>query len=195
MFYWDWFEHYLRSVFFLDRLPKNIVFEGHIIPSRPPNIVSFFYLSITGGEFYKYQIISTFLNSMVIFSIYLFCKDYLKIENKYLFLIISIVIFLIPSILRQITYTWTKAFCAFYVILGFYFYLAFLKNQDYLSLFISSFLLGISFIIHFSAACYIIPLFLHLAFRTVLNKNLIKKNFYFLLNFSHYNFYIFFMGD
>ncbi|HOK57308.1 MAG TPA: glycosyltransferase family 39 protein [bacterium] len=177
LFYWDWFEHFLRSIFFLDRLPKDIVFEGYIIPSRPPffNIVCFFYLSITGGEFYKYQIVSTFLNSMLILSVYLFCKEYLKIENKYLFLIVCVVMFLNPAILRQITYTWTKAFCAFYVILGLYFYLKFLKNQNSLHLFISSFLFGIGFIVHFSAGCYIVPVFLHLAFRTILNKNLIKK--------------------
>ncbi|MCX7917532.1 MAG: glycosyltransferase family 39 protein [bacterium] len=177
LFYWDWFEHYLRSVFFLDRLPKNIVFEGYIIPSRPPffNIVCFFYLSIIGGEFYKYQIISTFLNFMLVLSIYLFCKEYLKIENKYLFLLVSTIMFLNPATLRQITYTWSKAFCSFYIILGLYFYLKFLKNPDNLSLFLSSFLFGISFIVHFLAGCYIVPIFLHLFSKAILNKSLIKK--------------------
>ena len=185
LFYFDWFEHYLRSVFFLDRLPKNIVFEGYIIPSRPPffNIVCFFYLSILGGEFYKYQIVSTLLNSMIILSIYLFCKKFLNIQNKNLFLIVSILTLLNPAILRQITYTWTKAFCSFYIITGLYFYLRFIKEENTIFLITSSFLFGISFIVHFSAGSYIVPVFLHLFFKTVFNKKLIKKSALFFLTF------------
>ncbi|MCM8805050.1 MAG: glycosyltransferase family 39 protein, partial [Candidatus Omnitrophica bacterium] len=158
---------------------------GYIIPSRPPffNIVCFFYLSIIGGEFYKYQIISTFLNYMLILSVYLFCKKYLKLENENLFLIISIIMFLNPAILRQITYTWTKAFCAFYIILGLYFYLKFLNYQNNFSLLFSGFLFGISFIVHFSAGCFILPVFLHLIYRTFLNRTLIKNSILFYLIF------------
>jgi len=185
LFYWDWFEHYLRSIFFLDRLQKDIVLEGYIIPSRPPffNIVCFFYLSILGREFYKYQIVSTLLNSMLILAIYLFCKKFLNIQNKNLFLLASILTLLNPAILRQITYTWTKAFCSFYIITGLYFYLKFIKSNDALSLIISSFLFGISFIVHFSAGSYIVPVFLHLTFRTIFNKNFIKKTSIFYLIF------------
>ncbi|MFN4226872.1 MAG: hypothetical protein ACK4F0_01855 [Candidatus Ratteibacteria bacterium] len=116
-------------------------------------------------------------------AVYLFCKEYLKLENKNLFFIISIIMFLNPAILRQITYTWTKAFCAFYIILGLYFYLKFLNYQDNLSLLFSSFLFGISFIVHFSAGCYIVPVFLHLTYKTFLNRNLIKNSFLFYLIF------------
>ncbi|MFN4226871.1 MAG: hypothetical protein ACK4F0_01850 [Candidatus Ratteibacteria bacterium] len=62
LFSWDWFEHYLRSVFFLDRLPKDIVFEGYIIPSRPPffNIVCFFIFQSLEGNFINIRLSQLF---------------------------------------------------------------------------------------------------------------------------------------
>lgn len=177
LFYFDWFEHYLRSIFFLYRLPKNISFEGYIIPSRPPffNIICFFYLSIIGGDFYKYQIISTFLNSMIILISYLFCKEYLKIENKNLFFMVSLIMILNPYTLRQITYTWTKAFCSFYIILGLYLYIKFLNDKNDLYLYLSGFFLGTGFIVHFAAGCYAVPIFVYHFLKTIKNRGSIKK--------------------
>ncbi|MCS7180427.1 MAG: glycosyltransferase family 39 protein, partial [bacterium] len=164
LWFWDWFEHYLRTIFFLERLPLDITFLGYIIPSRPPlfNLVCFFFQSITGKDFYIYQIISTLINSLIILSVYLFCKEYFKIEKRNLFFFVIVICMLNPAILRQITYTWTKAFSAYYVIVGFYFYLKFIKLKNKTSLFLSGFLFGTGFIVHYSAGPYIVPVFLHL---------------------------------
>jgi hypothetical protein len=177
LWFFDWFEHYFRSAFFLYRLPLNIKFEGYIIPSRPPffNIVSFFYLSIIGADFYKYQIISSILNLLLILSVYLFCKNYLKIENKNLFAFVCFILILNPYILRQITYTWTKPLCVYYVICGLYFYLNFLKNNEKIYLIFSSWFSGIGFIVHFSAGPYILGILIHFLFRAFFERNLFKK--------------------
>ncbi|GEM_PF-2746807 len=178
MWFYDWFEHYLRTIFFLDRLPLNITFASLKFPSRPPffNILCFFYLSIIGPDFYKYQIVSSMLNLFLILSIYLLCKKYfLKNENKNFFIFVCIILILNPYILKQITYTWTKAISAYYVICGLYFYLNFLKNYEKTSLIFSSLFLGIGFIVHFSAGPYIFGILFHFLFRSFFKKILFKK--------------------
>jgi len=185
LWFFDWFEHYLRTCFFLHKLPLNIEFMGYIIPSRPPlfNIVSFFYLSIIGADFYKYQIISSILNLFLILSVYLFCKNYLKIENKYLFIFVCFILILNPYILRQITYTWTKSMCAYYVICGLYFYLKFFKNNEKIYLVFSSLFLGIGFIVHFSAGPYILGILLHFLFKSFFERKFFKNFLIFCLIF------------
>ncbi|MCM8772624.1 MAG: glycosyltransferase family 39 protein [Candidatus Omnitrophica bacterium] len=177
MWYFDWFEHYLRCVFFLYKLPLNVSFMGYIVPARPPlfNVVCFFYQSIFGDEFYKYQIISTLLNFLLLLSIYLFTKEIFKIENKNLFTLLCGILLLNPYILRQITYTWTKAFCAYYTVCGLYFYIKFLKNKEEIFLYLSAFLFGAGFITHFSAGPYILPLMIFLFLKSIQDRKILKN--------------------
>lgn len=181
MWFFDWFEHYLRTMFFLHRLPLNFKFLSYKLTARPPffNIVCFYYQSFIGDDFYKYQIVSTILNSFLILSVYLSCKEIFKTTNKNLFIYVCGILSLNPYILRQITYTWTKAFCAYYTICGLYFYIKFLKNKDNLSLYFSSFLFACGFIVHFSAGPYILPLIIYLFVKSIQNRKFFKRFFIF----------------
>ncbi len=186
MWFFDWFEHYFRTIIFLDKLPLNISFQGCIIPSRPPffNLVCYFFQSIIGKDFYKYQIISTFLNSLLILSVYLFCKGALKIENKNLFLFTFFILFFNPYILRQITYTWTKSLSAYYTLCGLYFYIKFMENKDRFYLYFSPFLFGCGFIVHYSAGPYILPIIFHFLYNVYKEKKLVSEFLIFNLIFS-----------
>lgn len=125
LWYFDWFEHYFRSLFFLKHMPLDTLIGPFILPSRPPlfNIVVYSYMSVLGDSFWMYQIISSLLNISIILPCYLLCRNIFRIKGKYLFIMLSLILLINPAILTQITYTWTKALSAYYVLLGLYFYL------------------------------------------------------------------------
>ncbi|MCM8804570.1 MAG: glycosyltransferase family 39 protein [Candidatus Omnitrophica bacterium] len=141
-----------------------------------------------GRDFYKYQIVSTFLNSTLLLSIYLFCKEYFKIENKNLFIFLCFILFFNPYILRQITYPWTKAFSGYYTICGLYFYIKFLKDNKNLFLIISGILFGCAFLVHYSSGLYILPLIIYIFLKRSLFKKLLIFNIiFFLIIFTYFS--------
>ena len=159
--YFDWFEHYQRSLFFLDHLPLDFRFGPYLLTARPPffNLVASFFMEFTGRNFYHYQLIATLLNALVILPVYLISRDHLKLNRyKYLLSIVFSIVLFNPAIFQQTTFTWTKSLSAFFVILGFYFYLDHRKEQRFLSLFLSFIFLAQAHLVHYSAVGYIIPI-------------------------------------
>src|SRR5882672_10553819 len=63
----DWFGHWQRAAFFLNRGPHDVLFNGFDpLASRPPlaNVVFGVFLVITRADFAHYQLASTFLASL-----------------------------------------------------------------------------------------------------------------------------------
>ena len=63
----DWFEHWERTQFFLDRWPLDTKFLGFgALPARPPlaNLVTGALLAVTRQDFAHYQFFTTLLNSL-----------------------------------------------------------------------------------------------------------------------------------
>ncbi len=70
-----------------------------------------------------------------------------------------------PMVMQNVTYSWTKAFTAFYVILGLWFYLAACRKNDRLRMTAAFLALAMGILVHYSAAPYVLFLALHYLFR------------------------------
>jgi hypothetical protein len=70
-----------------------------------------------------------------------------------------------PVVMQNSTYTWTKAFTAFYVILGLWFYLAAWRKKDMLRMTVAFAALSVGLLVHYSAAPYGLFLTIHYLFR------------------------------
>lgn len=123
--YGDWFEHYERVLFFLNERPPHHSFLGmYSVLARTPlsHLVQAFVMRFSGISFFYYQGLSTLLNTLFFFPFYFFLKQMNK--QRFIFLL-----YLSPYILRMATYTFPKAFAAFFVLCAFYFYLCEGKNK------------------------------------------------------------------
>lgn len=161
----DWLEHYQRSIFFLDKNLANPYFGKYLLTARPPlfNLVASFFLSLFGRDFYIFQIVSTLLNFSVILPCFLICRNLTKNNPaRYLFLFILAIFILNPAFVRQVTYTWTKAASAYFLLLGVYFYLQCISNYKLLTFIGVFILLALAYLTHYSAGPYIFLIFLHL---------------------------------
>lgn len=66
---WDWYEHWLRSLVFLERAPITTPIGFYIMPSRGPlfNLAAAMLMSLLGSrQFWVFQIISIVLNTMIV---------------------------------------------------------------------------------------------------------------------------------
>src|SRR6202051_3502986 len=75
----DWVEHYQRTLFFLERWPKDFRFiDRYLVTARPPfmNVVCAYFLGNAGSEFALYQIVFTLLNLLVFFPCCLFGRRF-----------------------------------------------------------------------------------------------------------------------
>ena len=70
-----------------------------------------------------------------------------------------------PMVMQNVTYSWTKAFTAFYVILGLWFYLAAWRKSDRLRMTAAFLALAMGILVHYSAAPYVLFLALHYLLR------------------------------
>lgn len=177
--YFDWFEHYQRALFFTDHLPLNFQFGPYLLTARPPffNIVASYFQTVIGREFYHYQIIATLLNLVIFFPLYLLCRDFIKSGKfKHLLLLVFALTLLNPAIMQQATFTWTKSLSSYFILLGLYFYLSGRRKNHSLSFFLSFSLLAGGFLTHYSVVGYIIPVFLDFALISfIIFKNQLKR--------------------
>jgi len=172
LWYFDWFEHFQRMLFFLKDLPLNFSFGPYLLTGRPPffNIVTYFYQSILGDEFWIYQVVATLLNTVVLLPCFLLCRDILGLgKHKNLFIFICALFLLNPAFIKHATFTWTKSLSAFYVLMGIYFYWRARVENQTSSFLISAGLLSASYLTHYSAGIYILPLFAHFSLVSLLN--------------------------
>src|SRR5437879_1554929 len=70
-----------------------------------------------------------------------------------------------PMVMQNVTYTWTKAFTAFYVVLGLGFYLAAWRKNDLLRMTVAFGALSAGLLAHYSAGPYLLFLTLHYLLR------------------------------
>ncbi|KKP59833.1 MAG: hypothetical protein UR52_C0002G0061 [Candidatus Gottesmanbacteria bacterium GW2011_GWA1_34_13] len=156
--YFDWWEHFQRSTFFLNRLPLNTQFGPYLLTARPPlfNIVSGFLMGIFGNTYWIYQIIATFLNCLVILPCWLITNHFT--QNKYpkrIFLLITIILLFNPSFVIEATFNWTKNLSYFFLLSGFYLFLRFRQGSHRYYLYLSALFLGSAILTHYSVIPYI----------------------------------------
>jgi hypothetical protein len=179
----DWWEHYQRAIFFLDRLPPSTHFGPYLLTARPPvfNVVCFFFQSIAGRDFWVFQIISTLLNLTIFLPCYLLVKHFFREKSKFLFAFVVLILLLNPSIIIQTTFTWSKAMAAGYILLGLVFYLRFRDAKRPMFLYLTALFIGMGQITHYSSATYLIIIILDLIFQKIKNS---KVSWRVLFNFT-----------
>lgn len=162
----DWLEHYERSTFFLEHSPLNKRFLGlWLLPARPPlmNILASFFMGQVGRHYYIFQVIFCFLNVSVFLSCCLMGTLF-KRKNRNWIVILTALFMLNPMLLQNVSFTWTKLFTSYFVILGLYFYIKSLRDENTYCLVLAFVNLSAGYLVHFSAGPYALFLVLHYLF-------------------------------
>ena len=162
----DWFEHYHRAVFFLDRLPTDSVIHGNYqVPARPPmmNLLAAYFLAHQpAGQFMPYQVIFVSMNLLVFFPCLLMLRLVARRGGRG-WPILVVLLACNPMFAQNLTYTWTKLLSGFYVIFSVWMYLAGLRKNDGIRTVVAFASLAAGALIHYSVGPFILFLSLHYA--------------------------------
>ena len=174
--YWDWFEYYYRSLIFHDRLPAFTGIGNSLLPQRMPlyNAAAAFVMSIFGRDYWVYQIISTLLNLTVLLPCYLLCSFITSAKHKKgdIFVLVISVGLLIPHIIYQITYPWTKALAVYYLLTGLFFILQANREKKVQSIYFAFVFLALGHLVHQVTFPYIGVIILSFFVISIRNKEL-----------------------
>lgn len=119
----DWFGHLQRVCFFLERGPRDILFNGFDpLTSRPPlaNIVNGAFLEITQLSFARYQLFSTLFSSLVFLPAGLLA---IRFGGSRAIPVLILLFMVNPMYAQNVTYAWTKLPAAFFTLASLYFFL------------------------------------------------------------------------
>ena len=120
----DWFEHWQRTRFFLERLPLDQQFlHQYTLTARPPlvNVVTAVVLSLTRADFAHYQLSSTLLASLVFLPAALLARRFGRDARA---IALCAALFLVsPLLVQNATFAWTKLPAAFFTLTALYFFL------------------------------------------------------------------------
>jgi 4-amino-4-deoxy-L-arabinose transferase-like glycosyltransferase len=164
--YGDWLEHFQRSLFFLHGFPATTpILFGYQLPARPPamNELAAFFLAQTRDRFEVFQVIFAFLNLLMFLPCCLIMPSLVGARRTSI-LPLTALFAMNPVVIENVTYTWTKAFTAFYVILAICFYLAGLRKNDPVRITLAFLAVSMGFLAHYSAGPYLVFLTLHCLF-------------------------------
>lgn len=124
----DWFEHWERAQFFVQHGSKDFLFVGRYpLTARPPlaNVVTAAFLQLTRDDFAHYQFFSALLASLVFLPATLLARRFgggTRVAG-----LVALLLMLNPLFVQNATFPWTKLPAAFFVLMGFYF---FLRSHD-----------------------------------------------------------------
>lgn len=138
----DWFGHWQRAIFFLERGPRDILFNGFDpLTSRPPlaNILTGALMVVTKTDFAHYQLASTVLGSMAFLPAALLARrfgghrpmasaDGHVVEpasgRGYSSITLLAVLFMVsPMFVQNATFAWTKLPAAFFTLAAVHYFL------------------------------------------------------------------------
>src|SRR5262249_5161221 len=124
----DWWMHYGESLVFLGKLPVDTVWvEKYTVASRTPlyNLVLASVMSVAGEEFWVYQWASVLTNAVVALPAMLVARDLFGPRAGRLALVLAP---LNVWVLHEAWFTWSKMLTCYYLLLGLYFYLRWLRD-------------------------------------------------------------------
>lgn len=160
----DWYEHYQRAVYFT-LWPFDTSFEFielYLLPARPPlmNVISASLIAQVGSAFFLFQVAMTFLNSLIYLPLLALAR-LLGGRNRYVPWILAIVLALSPLFCQNVTYTWTRLFAGFFVVLGLVLYIAAWRAGDSARMIGSFSAFAAGFLTHYSVGPYLVFLVAH----------------------------------
>jgi len=120
--YGDWWEHYERAVFFLDRLPPDTRFlDGQWrLAARGPafNAAAAALMAVLGRAFADYQVIATTFNAWPVLPMALLLRDLGRLRTRTALLASAVLFALAPFAVQHELWTWTKAFTLGFILGG-----------------------------------------------------------------------------
>jgi hypothetical protein len=119
----DWVEHWERARFWLERGPLEQLFLGsYAVPARPPliNVVTGVFLTLTRQDFAHYQIIATFLASLIFLPAALVAR---RFGGPRAIPVLAVLFAVSPLFVQNATFPWTKLPTAACVLAALYFFL------------------------------------------------------------------------
>jgi tetratricopeptide (TPR) repeat protein len=161
----DWWEHYQRTNFFLEYLPRDSVFlDIYNLPARPPmmNILCAHFLAQTGNRFELYQTASAILNLLIYFPCVLLLGALAR-RGRRQWMLLVIFFAASPVVVENVTFSWTKLFCGFYILLGTWLYLRGWQKQDSFRITAAFAALCAGMLVHYSGGPYLVFFALHYA--------------------------------
>ncbi len=151
----DWLEHYQRTGNFIEPLPLGFLYIGrYLLPVRPPlmNVVAADVLGQVGFTFWSYQILFSLLNLLLFVSACLVSRLFRRNGRPADPWTIAVLLGANPVFFMNTTYAWTKAFTAFFVLLGVALYVIGWRRRDRLRIGAAFLALAAATITHYSAA-------------------------------------------
>ncbi len=155
----DWWGHMQRSWFFLDRGPRDILFNGFdALTSRPPlaNIINGVFIHLTQRNFLHYQIFSNLSASLAFLPAGLLAH---RFGGRVAIPILALLFMANPMFAQNVTYTWTKLPAAFFTLAALYFFLrSFDQNGSLTHAVLFAINLAAGLLTHYSAGPYAVIL-------------------------------------
>jgi 4-amino-4-deoxy-L-arabinose transferase-like glycosyltransferase len=119
----DWYEHWERVKFFVERGTTDALFLGYYpLTARPPlgNVVNAVLLSLTRADFAHYQFVSTLLGSLAFMPAALLAGRW---GGRRAIPLLAVLFMVNPLFVQNATFAWTKLPTAFFVLAALYFFL------------------------------------------------------------------------
>ncbi|MGC4117049.1 MAG: hypothetical protein QM765_21310 [Myxococcales bacterium] len=167
----DWFEHYQRSLHFLDRGPKEQVFlNQYLLPARPPlmNLLAMYAMAIAGRDFAIYQVVCVFLAALLLMPLALIARLFARRGAP--ILLLAGLLALNPAFVENATFAWTKIPTAFFCVLAFHLYLAGWRRNDHTQIGAAFLSCTAAMLVHYSAGPYLLFMSCHYLVMVVLHR-------------------------
>ena len=159
----DWFEHYERSLHFVDRGPDLYRFLGlYLLPARPPlmNLFSAFFLAQVGKDFVNYQLTFAFLNLLPFVGLALVLPLMMRRGRRAMGLLAALLA-CNPMFMQNAQFAWTKSAIGFFVAVAIWFYVVGWRRNDPVRLSLAFLSLSAGVLVHYSGAPYLVVFGLH----------------------------------
>ena len=150
----DWFGHWQRTAFFLERGPRDILFNGFDpLTSRPPlaNVIFGAFAALTKKDFAHYQLASAFLGSFAFLPAAVFAR---RFGGRAAVAVLAALLLVSPMFVQNATFAWTKLHAAFFTLTAFHFLLRADAPDCPRAGVLASIALGAALLTHYSAGPY-----------------------------------------
>lgn len=170
----DWYEHYERSLFFVEQAPATTRFllNTWSLPARGPlfNAAAGFMMNFLGKDFSTFQVIATTLNTLAVLSLALLLRDLSGLGQRTALRFGMLLCALAPWAVSQETFTWTKFAALAFLLQGIHLYLRGLKANNP-SLTAASFVVfAAGILVHYLNLVFVIFFGLHFVYITAIRK-------------------------
>lgn len=160
----DWFEHYQRALFFLERWPIDHQFLSvYAVSARPPlmNVVAGHFLMLMGKDFFLFQLVFTSLNTLAVIPALYLVRLFTEKLNWQRYLFFLAIIACNPLMLENNTYTWTRQLTVFFILSTLLFYYQGWRTQRPHYLVFAFYCLSLGSLTHYSAGPYVVIFGVH----------------------------------